>query len=109
MSDYPEILQDLADKATVFLVAEGLEQQCAKEVGSKLAEHVRKEWGGQMQYIPRGTRYQCSLRDFEIFDKFKGDNYDQLAREYDMSEMRVRQIVAAVRQEEMKKRQQGLF
>ena len=109
MSEYPEILQDLADKAAVFLVAEGMEQQRAKEVGLRLAEHVRVEWGGQAQYIPRGTSYACSLRDFEIFEKFRGDNYDQLAREYDMSEMRVRQIINAVRAEEFKKRQQGLF
>lgn len=109
MSDYPEILQDMADKAAVFLVGEGLPDDRAREVGRKLAEHIRQEWGGQMQYIPKGMLFELSQRDMEIFEKFRGDNYSQLAREYDLTEVRVRQIVNAVRAEEMRKRQGGLF
>jgi Mor family transcriptional regulator len=109
MSDYPEILQDLADKAAVFLVEEGLEKDRAQAISKKLAEYVRTEWGGQNQYIPKGISYECTQRHYEIFEKFRGDNYTQLAREYDLTEMRIRQIINAVRAVEMSKRQGGLF
>ncbi len=109
MSDYPELLQDIADKAALFLAKEGLDESRAKDLGHALAEHVRREWGGQMQYIPKGITYECTQRDLEIFGKFNGDNYDRLAREYELSEMRIRQIVNAVREAEMRKRQSGLF
>ena len=46
-----------------------------------------------------------SARDREMCARFRGNNYFALAREYGLTEMRVRQIVGAWQQEQFLRRQ----
>lgn len=106
---YPELLQDLADQIGLKLVELGVNPEKAAEIGFASAEHVREHWGGQLLYLPKGMQYEFSRRDIEIFDKFNGRNHASLAREYNVSIMRIYQIVKAIRAELIKKRQSSLF
>lgn len=69
-----------------------------------VAEHI----GGGAIYIAKGVLVRLSARDREMCAKFRGNNYTQLAREYDLTEMRIRQIVGAWMAEERARRQGNL-
>lgn len=92
-SEYPELLADLAAHAEQLLRAEGLKAERAHEVAFKLAEAVRQHWAGQIVYVPVGTGYELSARDRLIWDKFKGDNHEALAREFQVTVVHVYRIV----------------
>lgn len=106
---YPELLQDLADQVGLKLVEMGVEPERAAEIGFASAEHIREHWGGQPIYLPKGVQYDFSKRDIQVFERFNGHNHLELAREYNLTVMRIYQIVKAVRAELVKKRQGALF
>lgn len=108
-SNYPELLMDLADQVSAKLVELQIDMEKAAEIGLATAEHIRENWSGQSLYIPKGVHYEFSRRDMEIFDRFNGQNHQALSREYNLTVMRIYQIVKAVRAELIKQRQGALF
>lgn len=68
-------------------------------------ERLSAELGGMNFYFNKGIRYRASVRDREMFDRFNGRNYDELARTYSLTPMRVRQIIAAMMAAEIARRQ----
>lgn len=70
-------------------------------------QHLAHEKGGRTIYLSRGLAMQLSARDREMCAKFRG-NYDELADEYDLTPMRVRQIVDTYQREMFLSRQQQL-
>lgn len=112
MSDansYPELLADLSDQVAVKLTELGTDMEKAADIGFQVAEHIRKNWSGQSLYLPKGVQYDLSRRDVEIFERFNGHNHEALAREYNLTVMRIYQIVKAVRAALLAKRQGALF
>lgn len=108
--DYPEALALIANAAYTWLIEHmSIDHQRAAEAALSIAERARKELGGGHQYIPKGRDYELSRRDRQIYAKFRGDNFTQLAREFELTEMRVRQIVDRCRKADIKSRQSGLF
>ena len=97
--EYPEVLQDLADNITEFLIESGEEPLDAAKMGIRVAERLRVHCGGQKIYIPKATQYVCFQRDQEIFDKWNGVNTRELCNEYSITDTRLYQIIARVRQE----------
>jgi Mor family transcriptional regulator len=109
---YPEVLADIAREIHARLMDDPrvkLPHQVAAEIALGVAEHVRRNIGGVSLYIPRGHAYEATQREQQIYRDFKGDNYQELARQYDLTEMRIRQIVNQVGAVERAKRQQNLF
>lgn len=105
---YPEILTDLADRAAELLEAEGkLSKAEALRLAKKLADQVGRDWAGQQVYIGRGS--VTSARDREIYRRFDGNNHHILARDYQLTERQIYNIVSNVRQDEMRRRQINLF
>ena len=109
--DYPEALAVIAVAAYDWLVAPPLklDHQAASEAALSIAEAARVGLGGGDIYIPKGQAYMLRRRDLQIYAKFRGDNIGALAREFDLTEMRVRQIVDRCREADIKSRQTGLF
>lgn len=69
-------------------------------------QHLAQEMGGRGGiYIAKGLIAQLSARDREMCAKFRGNNYRELAHEYGLTEMRVRQIVDTWQREQFEKRQ----
>ncbi len=93
MTEYPELLQDLLDKLTVFLVAQGIPEEAARKTAVHTVDEIRKEWGGLNLYIPKCEAKDISERDLEICGRFNGRNHQQLAREYGLSTIRIYQIL----------------
>ncbi len=108
-SAYPEILADLADQVAIKLAALGVEPERAAEIGIQTAEHIRVHWSGSSQYIPKGTGWELSQRDRQIWSKFTGHNHAALARKHGLTEMRIYQIIKADRAAAVKKSQGALF
>ena len=106
---YPELLSDMAAHVGQRLVEKGISKEIAAELGLDVAEYLRCHWGGQSFYIPKGVAYNFSQRDLEIFRKCNGRNQTALAREYNVTVMRIYQIYKAVRAELIAKKQGALF
>lgn len=68
-------------------------------------QHLMAMIGGSSFYIAKGVAVDLSARDRQMCAKFRGNNYFALAREYGLTEMRVRQIVGAWQQEQYLRRQ----
>ena len=72
-------------------------------------QHLSAELGGRGNiYIAKGLSVHLSARDRDMCARFKGNNYRQLAREFNLTEMRVRQIVDAWQHEQYQTRQHTL-
>jgi Mor family transcriptional regulator len=110
--DYPELLADLARAVHEQLLSTPdlqITYQRAGEIAMATAERVRINFGGINNYVPKGVSYMASVRDKEMYAKFNGSNYAALAREYNRTEMRVRQICGDMLIADRKARQKGLF
>jgi len=99
MAEYPEVLEDLGGMLGDALVRHGLKKDAASEIAWEAVEGVRRSWGGQQVYIPRGEEWARATRDQEIYALFQFEKwpYLALARKYDLTEMRVRQIIHRVK------------
>jgi hypothetical protein len=68
-------------------------------------ERLSAEEGGRNFYLGKGLRYRASLRDRDMYERFNGRNYNELAREYHLTPTRVRQIMDAMQQDDISRRQ----
>jgi len=104
--------QDLHDVALSLLGAlldGGLGAEQATALAVAQVQRLSSDLGGSAIYIPKGLLARLMQRDRQIYDAFDGRNYRALARRYNITEVRVRSIVAAARAEEMEQRQGTLF
>lgn len=74
-------------------VEELLNQALGHPKGTLSFRAVCEKWGGEAVYIPSQTEFSLAVRNKEIRLKFKGDNYEELALEYKLTERQVRRIV----------------
>ena len=68
-------------------------------------QHLAEQKGGRALYLAKGVAMHLSDRDRKMCVKFRGHNYRELAREYGLTEMRVRQIVDTWQRECFARRQ----
>lgn len=71
-------------------------------------QHIANEVGGEAIYFAKGLAMHVSSRDRELYAKFNGHNHRELAKLYDITETRVRQIIAAIERERFLARQNKL-
>lgn len=69
-------------------------QPVAEAIGIPAAVRLAIVWDGAPFYIPKLDRLLQTLRDRKIVAEFRG-NYRELSQRYDLSENRVRDIIAA--------------
>ena len=74
--DIPEILQGLVDI-----------------MGIEAFIELIKQYGGSSLYIPNENSVLKPIRNRLIKEYFNGNNYKQLAKEFKISEMQVRNII----------------
>lgn len=104
-----EILLDIAEQVEERLLAIGTGRDEATRLGWEVARALNAFWGGGDLYICKGERYEISLRDQAIYNRFNGTNHDWLAVEYDLTVQHVYRIVRRVGDAERAKRQRRLF
>ena len=102
---YPDNLRTIAEWLYVQLVEDFsmFDLATTPEHLDKLAlvalrqtERLSAEEGGNALYLNKGVSYRATVRDREMYAKFKGHNHNELAREYKITPNRVRQIVGAM-------------
>lgn len=70
-------------------------------------QHLASQIGGGAVYLAKGVTVHLTARDRKMCAEFKGD-YKVLARKYNLTEVRVRQIVDSYQRAQYLSRQQGL-
>lgn len=93
-----------ADPPLILFVAEVLEKEVkgrvsdARALAAHCASESRMRIGGDYLYVMRGASAKRKSRDQQIWSAFTGTNYRALSKEFDLSEMRVRQIIQKQRE-----------
>lgn len=71
--------------------------------------HLAQEMGGYPIYLSKGISVQAASRHVQMFEAWQaGADYEQLAIKYDLTLVRVRQIIGAFREEWIASRQHRL-
>lgn len=68
---------------------------------------VQRFGGSKGIYIPKYSELLRPMRDQKIIEKFDGYNYDELAKEFDLSERSIRTIVSKIVRAERSKPMSG--
>ncbi len=69
------------------------QRELAECIGIEAYKKLVRNYAGSPVRVRMPKTITKPLRDDEIRDKFNGSNYRELAREYDLSESSIRQIV----------------
>lgn len=104
-----ELLTDVVVTATKRLVDNGLSYAEAELMASDLADHFAQHWGGQVISFPKDYRRVLSQLELEIYGKFTGNNYDELARQYGLTMSGMRKLIGRTRARLAKAGQPDLF
>ncbi len=75
------------------------QKELAEVIGLEAYKKLVCHYGGNQLYIQQVDSVLKDLRDKELNEKFDGSNYKELSREYGISEMTIRDIVAPKRKE----------
>lgn len=89
----------LVQSVETRLRVSGIDDGNAKQIAVECGEDVRAAWGGGVLYVSKGVEEKYRRRNTEILARFTGNNYQELARRYALTEMRIRQIISAMRRE----------
>ncbi len=87
------------DKLTSIEQLRADQKELAEIIGLEAYKKLVVNYAGSFLYIQKIDSVLKDLRDDEIREKFDGGNYGKLAREYDLAEATVRDIVAEKRKQ----------
>lgn len=102
----------LADLVTVIESANGRagdDQDAARDRAVIIVRALSKYAGGRQLYIPKDDALERALRDREIWNRFQGNNVDELAATYKLTAVKVYSIIAEQRVLHRQKVQPSLF
>ncbi|MEY2631493.1 MAG: hypothetical protein RIR00_147 [Pseudomonadota bacterium] len=94
--DYPEMLALIARTVYEELELEVPDNERRGVVAFRVAEKVRITHGGGAPYIQKGDAYEKAKKYRAIYAAFNGSNLAAVARKFNLTEMRVRQILAEI-------------
>lgn len=83
-------------------------QEDAQRIAFEITEGLRQEHGGGAFYLARNTDYEMEARDRAMWEAFNGNNYFELVKRFELSEVRVREIIEEQRAAD-RARRQGSF
>mgnify|MGYP001763048734 CR=1 FL=1 len=104
---WPSTLQSLSALMQVTLKKHGVSN--ADRISEDLATGLSLYFGGRDMYIPNGESLKKALRDIKIWNEFKGNNLEQLSRDYGLTERRISEIIAEQRAVLVARKQRRLF
>lgn len=68
-----------------------------------------KNFGGLFVYVPKGKKLEAELQNLSIWNEFKGNNAEALAKKYNLSVVHVYRVIKTMRKREVDKQQPSLF
>lgn len=80
------------EKITDFSQLSGDQRELAETVGLEAYRSLIENFGGCQIYIPKLETALKKFRNAEIRKKFNGENYCELAKKYNLSEIMIRKI-----------------
>jgi Uncharacterized conserved protein len=105
-----ELLADLVTQVATRLAENEIPASLADLVANDLADHIAEHWGGQVITFPRDLRRKLTMLELEIYhNHFNGENYDDLARQYNMTVSGMRKLVDRIRKKLARRGQGDLF
>jgi len=96
----PELLNDLQDKAANLMREKlGIDGEVADGFARALVDQVRRDWGGQLLYFPKGLSMELSDRDLALYQEWDGTrpHLQELAAREGLSEQWMYKIMKAAR------------
>ncbi|CAA0097737.1 Uncharacterised protein [BD1-7 clade bacterium] len=106
---WPQALSELIDVLAASRLKHGEEEKAAKRQGLQLALAVAEHFGGMQFYLPKAKHLEQIVRDIQIWQDFDGSNTKELARKYDLTEVRVYGIIREQRRANKNRLQNDLF
>lgn len=107
---FTEVLEQLVDAIAEGLVEEfGDAPEAARKRAELAMDRIQAQASGTGIYIAKGHLWHISEKHRRIYRRFTGSNHAQLAREFDLTERMIYNIIAAVGQEEFERKQCKLF
>ncbi len=100
------------DKIVSIFQLEGEQRELAEVIGLDAYKKLVEHYGGSHIYIQKSDTITRTDRNSEIKAKFNGSNYRELAREFNLSEKTIREIVAEIikeKQNEISEKQLKFF
>lgn len=67
-----------------------------KKIGCGVSDFIADFYAGQVIYFPAQTAFRRGKKDMQIYKKFNGNNYTELAREFGYSDSGIRKVIARV-------------
>lgn len=96
-----EMVMRLVEIGTADLMARltslGLTEDVARSTMREIAHKLCQDYRGTLVYVPKDDDFLCAARDADIWAAFNGTNHQELADRYDLTPMRIYQIIAAQR------------
>lgn len=106
---YPEILEMIVLAVARRLEKNGLARAASLDIAFQAAEEVRFQIGGTKIYIPKGDHIESDELALSIVNEFKGNNIADLARQHNITEQWIYQILKRNREAQTKSKQSNLF
>jgi len=92
-----DVLREMAELNFVALrfcpIFDTLSDDDLAQLAVNLVYQLASVLGGSQPYIPCGEQRHKNKRDETIFHDFKGNNYLELSRRFNLTEPRIRQII----------------
>lgn len=92
-----ELFDDVMAQVEQVLVAHDIKPFHAALAAAAVADRLADHWGGQNFTFPKDYRRKLTKRELQIFDEWRGDNWGELARKYDIAERTVRRVIARIK------------
>lgn len=78
-----EFHEQLATSIMQRLIERGIASEDSERIGWEIADEIRKEWGGDVLYIPKGSWWETYKLHDEMYDRYnRGAEVKDIAREY---------------------------
>ena len=96
---YAELLDDVAAKVARMARCglPPMEEEAARDFGRRVADMLAEDWGGSSVYIPKNLASRFRRRDALLYREFTGQNVQELAQKYGLTQQRVYAIIKAER------------
>lgn len=105
-----ELLADVAEQAARLAMKNlNVAEDAALDFGNHMADFLSEHWKGQNVYMNADAAFKLSKRDLEIFQRMERGNAHELAKEYNLSYVRIYQIYKRCLAAARAKAQPGLF
>jgi len=88
-----ELLADVAEQTAIRMIEKhGIAEEIACDIGNDLADFLSEHWKGQNVYMIADVQFKLSKRDLQIYQRMERGNAHELAKEFNLSYVRVYQI-----------------